>query len=130
MRIFLFDFFADDRIVAAAQTWRKLQVHSRIVDLVHFDRHNLLQLLHLLLHLNGFRGFVAETLDEVLHLSHFLLLVLVGSQLLFATLLAQHDILVVLHLVVDNLSARYFQCSVRYIINKSTIMTNQHDCFG
>ena len=97
----------DNRIITAAQTWRKLQVHRRVVHLVDLDGHDFLQLLNLLLHLNSLGGLIAETLDEILHLCHFLLLVLVGSDLLFTTLFTQNDILVIFHLVVDHSTTGY-----------------------
>ena len=124
------DVLANDGIVATSQTGRKLQVHSRIVHLVNLDRHDFLQLLHFLLHLHSLRGLIAETVDELLHIGYLLLLVFVGSELLFATFLAQYDIFVVLHLVVDNLSARYLQCPVRHIINKCAVVTHQHNGIG
>ena len=129
MIVFLSDLVADNRIVATAQTRRELQVHGGIVHLIHLDGYNLLQLFHLLLYLHGLRGLIAETLDEILHLGYLLLLVLVGTQLLFASFLTQHHIFVVLHLVVRNLTARNLHRPIRYIINKSTVVTYQHNGF-
>ena len=63
-------------------------MHTRIVDLIDFNRHHLFQLLDLLLHLYGFGGLIAKAFYEVSHLCHFLLLVLIGTLLLltaFAT---------------------------------------------
>ena len=123
-------FVADDGIVAASQTGRKLQVHGRVVYLVHLDGDYLLQLFHLLLHLHGLGGLIAETLDEGPHVGYFLLLVLVGAQLLFAALAAQHDVLVVLHLVVYDASAGYLQRAVGDIIDKCPVVADQHDGAG
>ena len=119
---------ADDGVVATSKTGRELQVHGRVIDLVDLDGHDFLQLLHLLLHLHGLRGLVAETLDEVLHLGDFLLLVLVGPQLLFAALLAQHDVLIIFYAIIDNPSARDFQRTVRHIIYKGTVVADEHHC--
>ena len=126
MSIFLPHLVADDGIVTRAQTGRELQVHGGIVHLVNLDRNNLLQLLDFLLNLHSLRGLIAETLNEVLHLSHLLLLVFVCPQLLFTAFLTQHDILVVLHLVVDDAATRYFQRAVRHIVDKGTVVTDQH----
>ena len=102
-------------------------MHSRVVDLVNLDGHDLLQLLHLLLHLHGLRGLVAETFDEVLHLLNLLLLVLVGAQLLLTALLAQHDILVVLHLIVDDATAGDLERAVRHVVDERTVVAHQHN---
>ena len=117
---------ADNGIVATTEAGRELQVHGRIINLIHLDGHDLLQLLHLLLHLHGLRSLIAETLYKRLHISDFLLLVLVSPQLLFTTLTAQRDILVVLHAVVHYPAARDFQRTVRHIIDKGAVVTHQH----
>ena len=96
---------ADDGIVARTKTGRKLQSHGRVVNLVNLDGNYLLQLAQTLLHLNGFRGLIAETFHKLLDIGNFLLLVLVGTQLLFAALLAQLHILVVFHAIVCHLAA-------------------------
>ena len=100
-------------------------MHGRVVYLINLDGNNLFQLLDLLLNLYSLRSLIAETLDEVLHLSHFLLLILVGSDLLFTTFLSQNNVFVVFYLIVDNLSARDFQRSIRHIINKGPVMTHK-----
>ena len=117
---------ADDGIVARTQTGREFQVNGRVIYFVHLNGYHLLQLTNLLLHLNGLGRLIAEALNELAHVLHLLLLVLVGTQLLFAPFLAQHDILVVLDLIVDNLSAGYFQRPVAYIIYKRTVVAHQH----
>ena len=117
---------ADDRIVTAPKTGRELQVKGGVVDLIDLDGHNLLQLFHLLLHLHGLRGLVSESLDKVLHLSDFLLLVLIGAELLLATLLSQDDVLVVFHLVICHTPAGDFHRAVRHIVDESTVVTHQH----
>ena len=124
--IVLAHIITDDRIVATSETRRELQVHRGVVHLVNLDGHDLLQLLDFLLHLHGLRGLIAEALDEGLHLCHFFLLVLVGPDLLFATLLAQHDVLVVLHLVVDDASTGDLQRTVRDIVDEGTVVTDEY----
>ena len=119
---------ANHRIVARAQAWRKFQVHGRVVGLVDLYGHYLLQLLYLLLHLHRLCGLVAESLYEVFHLGHFLLLVLVCPELLLAPLFSQCHIFVVFHAVVDDLSARNLQRAVRHIVDKRTVMTDEHHC--
>ena len=124
--IVLAHIITDDRIVATSETRRELQVHRGVVHLVNLDGHDLLQLLDFLLHLHGLRGLIAEALDEGLHLCHLLLLVLVGPDLLFATLLAQDDILVVFHLIVDDSATGYFQRTVRDIVDEGTVVTHEY----
>ena len=96
---------ADDRIVAGAQTGRKLQVHDFVVHLIHFDRYYFLQLSYLLLHLYGLGSLIAEALDERLCVGYLFLLVLPGSYLLLAPFLAQLEVFVVFHLIVFHMSA-------------------------
>ena len=115
---------ADDGIVARTQTRREFQMHRGVVDLVNLDGHDLLQLLNFLLHLHGLSRLITEALNEVLHLCHFLLLVFVGSDLLLATFLTKHDVLVVFHLIVDHSAAGDFQRAVRHIIYKCTVVTH------
>ena len=69
---------ADDGVIAASQAGRKLQMHGRIVYIVYLDGHYLLQLFYLLLNLYSLGGLIAESFDKCLHISHFLLLVLVS----------------------------------------------------
>ena len=121
---------ADYREVAATQTGRKLQPHSRCVNVVNLYRHYLLELFNLLLHLNGFRRLVAEALYESLHVGYLLLLVFVGSQLLLTSLRTQLDIFVVLHLVVYDTSAGNLQRPVGDIIYKGTVVTYKDDGTG
>ena len=101
-------------------------MHRRIIHLVDLDGDDLFQLPDLLLHLNSLRGLIAETLDKVFHISHFLLLILVSPQLLFTSFPAKHNVLIILHLIVYNLTARDFQRTVRHIIDKGPVMTYQH----
>ena len=101
-------------------------MQRRVVDLVHLDGHDFLQLANLLLHLHGFRGLVAEAVDELARLLNLALLVLVGPQLLFAALFSEYDILVVFHPVVDDLSAGDFQRAIGDIIDESAVVAHEH----
>ena len=118
--------FANDGIVARTRTGRKLQVERGGVYLVHFDGHHFLQLLDAALHLHGLGGFVAEAFDEVANVGHLLLLVLVGPQLLLATLGAQAHKFVVLHLVVRNLPTGNFEGAVGHVVDKGAVVADQH----
>ena len=120
--IVLADILADNGIVTTTQTGWEFQAQGRVVDLIDLDGHYLLQLLYLLLHLYGFGGLIAEALNELAHLLNLLLLVLIGAQLLFTTLLAQHDILVVLHLVVHNLATGNLQRAIGDIVDEGTVV--------
>ena len=124
--IVLSHLITDQGIVATPQTRREFQMHRRVIHLVDLDGHDLLQLFDLLLHLHSLRSLIAEALNEVLHLRHLLLLVLVGAYLLFPTFLSQNDVLIVFHLVVDHPAARDLQRAVRHIIDKGAVMTDQH----
>ena len=126
LTIGLANILADNRVVATPQTRRELQMQRGVIDLIYFNRHHLLQLLDFLLHLHGLRGLIAEALNERPHVLHFLLLVLIGAQLLFAALLSQHDILVVFHLIVDDLTAGDFQRAIGHIIYKGAVVAHQH----
>ena len=71
-----------------------------MVLLVHLDTLNALQLLDAALYLHRLGGLVAESLDKGLGILNLLLLILKGTQLLLAALLAQHQKLIILHLIV------------------------------
>ena len=124
--IILTYFIADHGIVAASQTGWEFQMHSGVIHLVYLDRHNLLQLLYLLLHLYSLSGLITESLDKGLHISHFLLLVLIGSQLLLPAFLSEYNILVVFHLIVDYLATGYLQRTIGDIIYKGPVVTHKH----
>ena len=55
---------ADDGEVAAAHRASELETKGAVIDLIDLNRHDLLELPYLLLHLNGLRGLVAEAFDE------------------------------------------------------------------
>ena len=96
---------ADHRVVARAEARRELQTERRSINLVNLNRYDLLQLSNPLLHLHRLRSLIAETLNERLRVGNLLLLVLVGTNLLLPALCTQLHILVILHLVVNHLSA-------------------------
>ena len=79
-------------------------MHGSTIDLINLDRYNFLQLLNFLLHLYRLGSLIAETIDELPHVCHLFLLVLIGTQLLLTPFGTQLHILVVFHLVVNNLS--------------------------
>ena len=101
-------------------------MQGRIVHLVDLYGYYFLQLLDLLLNLNGLRGLIAETLNKLAHVGHLLLLVLVSPQLLFTTLLAQHHILVVLDFIVDDTATGNLERTIRHVVDKGTVVTDQH----
>ena len=105
-------------------------MHRGIVHLVHLNRHNLLQLLYAALHLHSLGWLIAEPLNEVLDVGYFLLLVLVGAQLLLVAFVAQLYVLVVFHTIVVHLSAGDFYCAVCHIINKGAVVAHQHHSLG
>ena len=86
--------------IARAEAGREFQVHHLVVHLIHLDGYDFLQLLDAALHLYGLGGLIAEPLYECLDVGDLFLLVLVGAELLLMTLFAQHEVLVVFHLVV------------------------------
>ena len=121
---------ADDRPVAAALTWWELESQHRGVDLVDFYRHYFLQLLYSALHLVRFRGFVSESLDEVLDVGYLFLLVLVGTQLLLTSFVAQGDILVVLHAVVVYPATCYLDGACCHVVDKRAVVAHEHHRLG
>ena len=116
---------ADDRIVATAQTRRELEVHDLVVDIIDLDGHNLLKLTDALLHLHSLGGLIAEALDKRLGVGDLLLLVLISTQLLLATLLAEHDILIVLHLVVFDMAAGDLQRAVGDVVDEGAVVADE-----
>ena len=121
-------FIADNGVIARAEAGRKLQVHGGIIHLVHLDNLHFLQLAQALLYLHGLGRLITETLYEVAYISHLLLLILIGTELLFAALFSEHHILIVLHTVVDHVSTGNLQRTVGHIIDKGTVVTDQHHC--
>ena len=99
-------------------------MHRCVVNLVHLNRHNLLQLLYAALHLYGLCRFVSEAFYKVLYISYFLLLVLVSAQLLFVAFGTQFYVLVVLHLVVVHLTARYLYGAVCDVVDERSVVAN------
>ena len=118
----------DHGVIARAQARRKLQVHSGIIHLVDLDNLHFLQLAQALLYLHGLGRLIAETLYEIAYIGHLLLLVLIGTQLLFTALLSEHHILIIFHTIVDHVSTGNLQRTVGHIIDKGTVVTDQHHC--
>ena len=119
---------ADHGIVARAEAGRELQVHGGIIHLVHLDNLHLLQLAQSLLHLYSLSWLIAETLYEIAYISHLLLLVLIGTELLFTALFSEHHILVIFHTVVNHTTTGNLQRTVGHIIDKGTVVTDQYHC--
>ena len=117
-------------IVAAAETGRELQMHGRRVYIVHLDGHYFLQLLDAALHLYSLGGLVAEPLYEVLDVGNFLLLVLIGPQLLFTAFGPEAHILIVLDAIVYHPAATDFQCACGDVVDECPVVANQHHCLG
>ena len=128
--IILSHLIADDRIIAAAETRRELEMHLLGIHLVHLDRNDFLQLLDAALHLYSLGWLIAESLDEVLDIGYFLLLVFVSAELLLTALGTKNHILIVFHLVILYPSAGNLQGAVGYIIDKGTVVTYQHHRLG
>ena len=121
---------ANDRIVATTAGADKLQAQGGVVFLVHLDAFDFLQLLDAALHLHGLGSLVAETFDESFGILNLLLLVLVGTELLLTAFLAQDDKLVVLHLVVVDASAGYFDGAGRDVVQEGTVVADKHHGVG
>ena len=128
--VILAHLIADNRIVAASETRRELEMHLLVIHLVHLDRNDFLQLLDAALHLHSLGRLIAEPLYKVLDISYFLLLVLVGTQLLLTALGTQHNVLIIFHPVILYPAAGNLQRAVGYIINKGTVVTHQHHSLG
>ena len=117
---------ADNGIVTASLRTGELQVQSRVVHLVYLHGDNLLQLAYALLYLYGLACLIAEAVDESLRVGNLLLLVLKGTQLLFAALGTQSNILVVLHTIVINPTATDLYGAARNVVDKGTVVAHQH----
>ena len=124
--IILAHLITDDRIIATSETRREFEVHLLVVNLIHLDRHDFLELLDSALHLNRLGRLVAESLDEILDVGNFLLLVFVSTKLLLAAFGTQHNILIVFHLIIFYPSASNFEGTVSYIVDESTVVTHQN----
>ena len=120
----------NDWIISTAQAWRKLQTHSRIVHFIHLNRDNLLQLTNTLLYLYGFRSLITETFNERLCIGNLLLLVLIRTELLLTTFFSEDKILVILHTIVLHVSTSNLQRTVRYIVDKRTVVAHKYNCLG
>ena len=124
------DILTDDRVASTTAAASKLQAQCRVIFLVYLDAFYLFQLFDAALHLHGFRGFIAEALDKGFGIFYLLLLILVGTELLFTTFLPQYDEFVILHFVVVNLSASDFNGACGDVIEKCTVVTHQYHGIG
>lgn len=117
------------RVGTAARTRRKLQPESACVFLVHLYELEFLKHLYAALHLQslGIRAF--ETLDEFLCVGNHLLLLLILFHLLFATLLAQLQILAVSCLVVVYPSHCHLDGASGYVVDKLAVVAYHHHGF-
>ena len=88
------------RIGTAARTWRELEAKATGVFFIHLDKFKFLQHLYAALHLKCFGISTFEALNEILSFGYHLLLLLIFLHLLFATFLAQFQILAIGSLVV------------------------------
>ena len=114
------------RIITASYSRGKFQPQRRIILFINFDGDNTLQLLDTALYLHGLGRFITETFDKLFGILYLFLLILVRSQLLLAPLLTEFHVLIVSNLVIVDASARDFDGTIGYIINKCPIVTNQH----
>ena len=131
MRAIIFaKFITNNRVIATSKAWRKLQVHAFVIYLIHLNGLYLFQLTDALLNLNGLGCLIAETLDEGFCVGNFFLLVFIGAQLLLSSLGPQHDVLIVFNFIVFDMATSYLYRTVGYIIDESTVVTDQHHCFG
>ena len=120
----------DYRVVTASQTWRELEPHLRIVYIVYLYRHYFLKLLNTTLHLHRLCWLITESLNEILYVCYFLLLILVCTELLFSSLSTQFNVLVIFHFIIHDFSAAYLKRAVSHIIYKRTIMAYKHYSLG
>ena len=112
--------------VAAALAGREFQVEGAVIDIIHLDGYNAVQLFDAFLHLYRLGGLVAETLDELLQVGNLLLLILVGPQLLLATFGAELYIFVVLHLIVPYAPARDLERAVGDIVDEGAVVGDEY----
>ena len=131
MRAIIFaKFITNNRVIATSKAWRKLQVHAFVIHLIDLNGFYLFQLTDALLHLNGLGCLITKTLDESFCVGYFFLLVFIGAQLLLSSFSSQHDILIVFYFIVFDVATSNLYRTVGYIIDESTVVTDQHHCFG
>ncbi len=122
--------FENERIGTGTRCGRELQADSRIVDVVHLDTLHLLQLFDAALHLCGFGRLVAETFDESFRVGQHLLLVLVSTELLFATFLAKLYIIGIFDFIIVYLTQLDLDGPRRRIVDEGAVVRNEHHGIG
>ena len=126
----LCNILAHHRIVSAASGGREFQSQTTRVLLVDDDGYHLFELLDAALHLHSLCRLVAETLDKLFRIGNLFLLVLVGTNLLLATLLAQLHKFVVRHLVIVNASAGNLYRAGGDGVQKRAVVADKHHCIA
>ena len=96
------------------------------VLLVYLNQLQFLKHLHAALHLKGLRVGALESLDKVLCLGNHLLLLLILLHLLFASFLAQFQILAVCSLVVVNAAHGHLDGSGGDVVHKLAVVANYY----
>ena len=82
------------------------------------------------MYLIAFSWFIAESFDELFDFSYLLLLVFVGADLLFASLIAQLYIVIVFDLVVIDAAACYFDGAVGDVVDEGAVVAYEDDGVG
>ena len=124
--ILLLHIISYHRIVSRSRCWWKFQTYVRIIHLINFYALYLFKLFNTALHLNCFRWLISKALYKILYVFYFFLLILISAHLLFHSFFAQFLELGVIYRIIIYLAARYFYCTIRYIINKSTVVRHKH----
>ena len=86
-------------------------------------------MLYAALHLYSLCGLVPEAFNEIFYVGYFLLLVLVGTQLLLASFGSELHVLVILHFIVNHLATAYFERAVGHIVDECTVVAYQNHGF-
>ena len=118
--------FTYHRVVAAALGGTELETQGATILFVDDYGHHLLELLDAALHLNGLGGLIAKALNEVGDIGNLLLLVLIGTELLLATLATEHYVFVVLDAVVVYGATGDLNGTVSDIIDEGAVVAHKH----
>ena len=114
----------DNRKIAASGRRRETQVKTAGVFQIHFQPLQPFQLFDAALNLYSLGRLIAEAFNEFLRVLNHLLLVLIGSHLLFMPLLAQLNEFAVIDVVIVYPAKCNLNCTVAYIVNKRAVVTN------
>ena len=118
LAIILAHLIADDRIIAASEARRELEVHLLVVtSSTSMERFS--QLLDSALHLYRLGWLVSESLDKVLDIGNFLLLVFVWYASCCSRRSARRTYLIVFHLMVFYPSASNFEVRLVTLLIKA-----------